>query len=47
MSQPIESDLHAGLSGLGMTEDWIDPGEGISLRKTYAHLRVPILAGNS
>jgi hypothetical protein len=43
MSEPFEGDPHAGLSGLELGDDFLDLGEGISLRKTYAHLMAPFL----
>jgi len=33
MSEPFEGDLHAGLSGLGLGADFLDLGDGISLKK--------------
>jgi hypothetical protein len=43
MSEPFEGDLHAGLSGLELGDDFLDLGDGISLRKTYAHLMAPFM----
>jgi len=43
MSEPFDGDLHAGLSHLELSDDCLDLGEGISLRKTYAHLMAPFM----
>ncbi|HWY48698.1 MAG TPA: hypothetical protein VNX70_15020 [Bryobacteraceae bacterium] len=43
MTELFEGDLHAGLSGLELGDDCLDLGEGISLRKTYAHLMAPFI----
>ena len=36
-------DLHAGLSGLELAEDFLDLGEGILLKRTYAHQFAPFM----
>jgi hypothetical protein len=43
MSESFDGDLHAGLSHLELGDDHLDLGEGISLRKTYAHLMAPFV----
>lgn len=39
----LSGNLYAGLSGIELTEDSIELGEGILLRKTYAHLMAPFI----
>lgn len=36
-------DLHAGLAGIELAEDAYDLGEGIILRRTYAHMFAPFM----
>lgn len=43
MSTIFGSDLHAGLSGLELAEDSLDLGEGILLKRTYAHQFAPFM----
>jgi hypothetical protein len=43
MSTIFGGDLHAGLSGLELAEDTLDLGEGILLRRTYAHQFAPFM----
>lgn len=43
MTTLFGGDIHAGLSGLELTEDNFDLGEGIFLRKTYAHVFAPFM----
>ena len=43
MTELFAGDLHAGLSDLEMGDDFLDLGEGVSLRKTYAHLMAPFI----
>lgn len=38
MSTIFAGDLHAGLSGIELDGDYFELGNGITLRKTYAHL---------
>ncbi len=39
----FDGDIHAGLSGLELEEEFFDLGDGITLRKTYAHLMAPFM----
>jgi len=43
MSTLFDGDIHAGLSGLELEEEFFDLGDGITLRKTYAHLMAPFM----
>jgi hypothetical protein len=43
MSTIFGDDLHAGLSGLELTENSLDLGEGILLRRTYAYQFAPFM----
>lgn len=43
MSTIFGGDLHAGLSGLELDEDTLDLGEGIRLKRTYAHQFAPFM----
>lgn len=43
MSTIFGGDLHAGLSGIELEEDDFDLGEGIRLRRTYAHQFAPFM----
>ena len=43
MSTLFDGDVYVGLSGLELAEDSFDIGEGICLRKTYAHLMAPFM----
>ncbi|MFZ5520672.1 MAG: hypothetical protein ACOZD0_05650 [Pseudomonadota bacterium] len=36
-------DIYAGLSGLELTEESFDLGEGVTLSRTYAHLMAPFM----
>ena len=43
MSTLFAGDVHAGLAGLQLDIESFDLGEGVFLRKTYAHLMAPFL----
>jgi hypothetical protein len=43
MNKLFGSDIHAGLSGIELTEDSFEMGEGILLHRTYAHLMAPFM----
>src|SRR5450830_156071 len=43
MSTIFGEDIHAGISGIELEEDSFDLGEGISLRRTYAHQFAPFM----
>lgn len=43
MSTLFGSDIHAGLSGIELDEESYDLGEGILLRRTFAHLFAPFM----
>lgn len=43
MSTIFGGDLHAGLSGIELAEDSFDLGEGIRLRRAYAHQFAPFM----
>ncbi len=38
-----DGDIYAGLSGLEIEADEVDLGDGVALRRTYAHLMIPFL----
>lgn len=43
MSTLFDGNIHAGLSGLELEEELFELGDGITLRKTYAHLMAPFM----
>lgn len=43
MATLFETHVHAGLSGIELTEESFELGEGVVLSKTYAHLMSPFL----
>ncbi len=43
MSALLEGELYAGLSGIQLCDDSIDLGDGIILRKVYAHVFAPLM----
>jgi hypothetical protein len=43
MATLFGGDVHAGLSGLQIANESFELGEGLTLRKTYAHLMAPFL----
>lgn len=43
MDSLLGGDIHAGLSGLELEEESFDLGDGLTLRKTYAHLMSPFV----
>lgn len=43
MTKIFEGDIYAGLSGLELEDEFFEIGEGITLKKIYAHLMAPFM----